>query len=117
LLAELQERGAPIGAICHGPALLLSAPEREDGLWLFDGYRMTCFTDDEELQTEAGRLGVAWFLDTALKNAGAVFDDAPASWVSHIVVDRNLVTGQNPGSTKATSDAFVRMLTRGAVAA
>ncbi len=116
LLAALQERGAPIAALCHGPALLLSAPERADGLWLFDGYRMTCFTDDEELQTEVGRLGLAWFLDTALKNAGAVFDDGPAAWASHVVIDRNLITGQNPESTEATADAFVRMLTRAAVA-
>ena len=43
---------------------------------------------------------MAWFLDTALKNAGAVFDDAPAAWVSHVVADRNLITGQNPGSTR-----------------
>lgn len=116
LLAELHERGAPIAALGHGPALLLSAPERADGLWLFDGYRMTCFTDEEELQTEVGRLGPAWFLDTALKNAGAVFDDGPTAWASHVVVDRNLITGQNPGSTEATADAFVRTLTRAAVA-
>ena len=44
---------------------------------------------------------MAWLLDVALKNAGAVFDDAPSAWVSHVVVDRNLVTGQNPGSTEA----------------
>jgi putative intracellular protease/amidase len=29
-----------------------------------------------------------------------------------VVVDRNLVTGQNPGSTEATADAVIRMLTR-----
>jgi putative intracellular protease/amidase len=115
LLAALQQRTAPIAAISHGPAVLLSAPERADGLWLFDGYRMTCFTDDEELQTEAGRLGMEWLLDTTLKNAGAVFDDGPAAWASHVVVDRNLITGQNPASTAATADAFVRMLTRAAV--
>lgn len=117
LLAALHERGAPIAALGHGAAVLLAAPEREDGLWLFDGYRMTCFTDDEELQTEAGKLGMEWFLDAALKNAGAVFDDGPAAWASHVVVDRNLITGQNPRSTAATADAFVRMLTRTAVAA
>jgi putative intracellular protease/amidase len=30
--------------------------------------------------------------------------------VSHVVVDRNLVTGQNPGSTEATADAVIKML-------
>ena len=110
LLVALHRKSAPIAALCHGPALLLSAPERADGQWLFDGYRLTCFTDEEELQTEAGLLGMAWFLDTALKNAGAVFDDAPAAWVSHVVADRNLITGQNPGSTEATADAVIKAL-------
>jgi putative intracellular protease/amidase len=71
---------------------------------------MTCFTDEEELQTEAGRLGMSWLLDAALMNAGAVFDDGPSAWISHVVVDRNLVTGQNPGSTEAVAGAVVTML-------
>ncbi len=110
LLVALHRKHAPIAALCHGPAVLLSAPEQADGLWLFDGYRMTSFTDEEEDQTEAGRLGLAWLLDVALKNAGAVFDDAPSAWVSHVVVDRNLITGQNPGSTEATADAVIKKL-------
>jgi putative intracellular protease/amidase len=110
LLTALQARRAPIAALCHGPAILLSAPERADGLWLFDGYRMTSFTDEEEDQTEAGRLGMEWLLDVALKNAGAVFDDGPSAWISHVVVDRNLITGQNPGSTEATADAVISKL-------
>jgi putative intracellular protease/amidase len=110
LLVALHRKAAPIATLCHGPALLLSAPERADGQWLFDGYRLTCFTDEEEVQTESGRLGMAWLLDTALKNAGAVFDDGPSAWTSHVVVDRNLVTGQNPGSTEATADAVIKIL-------
>ncbi len=110
LLTVLHRRSAPIAALCHGPALLLSAPERSDGMWLFDGFRMTCFTDEEELQTEAGLLGMSWLLDAALMNAGAVFDDGPSAWISHVVVDRNLVTGQNPGSSEAVADAVVTML-------
>src|SRR5258705_1537505 len=110
LLAALHARHAPIAALCHGSAILLSAPERADGLWLFDGYRMTAFTDEEEDQTEAGRLGMEWLLDIALKNAGAVFDDGPSAWISHVVVDRNLITGQNPGSTEATADAVIKKL-------
>ena len=110
LLVALQRKRAPIAALCHGPAVLLSAPERADGQWLFDGYRMTSFTDEEEDQTEAGLLGMEWLLDVALKNAGAVFDDGPSAWISHVVVDRNLITGQNPGSTEATADAVIKKL-------
>lgn len=110
LLTVLHRKRAPIAALCHGPAMLLSAPERPDGQWLFDGYRMTSFTDEEEDQTEAGLLGMEWLLDVALKNAGAVFDDGPSAWISHVVVDRNLITGQNPGSTEATADAVIKKI-------
>jgi len=110
LLLALHRKHAPIAALCHGPAMLLSAPERAGGQWLFDGYRLTSFTDEEEDQTEAGLLGLGWLLDVALKNAGAVFDDGPAAWISHVVVDRNLITGQNPGSTEATADAVIKKL-------
>jgi len=110
LLLALHRKHAPIAALCHGPAMLLSAPERPGGQWLFDGYRLTSFTDEEEDQTETGLLGMAWLLDVALKNAGAVFDDGPAAWISHVVVDRNLITGQNPGTTEATADAVIKKL-------
>jgi putative intracellular protease/amidase len=110
LLVALHAKGAPIASVCHGPAMLLSAPERPDGQWLFDGYRITCFTDEEEDQTEPGRLGLQWYVDTALKNSGAVFDDGPVAWASHVVVDRNLITGQNPGSTEAVADAVIKAL-------
>ena len=108
LLKVLHDKQAPIVSLCHGPALLLSAPDRDDGQWLFDGYRLTCFTDEEEDQTEPGKLGLPWYVDTALKNVGAVFDDGPSAWVSHVVVDRNLITGQNPASTEATADALLK---------
>ncbi|MGE3288953.1 MAG: DJ-1/PfpI family protein [Pseudonocardia sp.] len=110
LLQILQERAATVAALCHGPAALLSAGGREDGQWLFEGYRMTSFTDEEEDQTRPGAFGMPWLVDTALKNAGAVFDDAPAAWTSHVVVDRNLVTGQNPNSADAVADAVLKSL-------
>lgn len=110
LLGILQNKSATIAALCHGPAALLSAGGREDGQWLFEGYRMTSFTDEEEDQTRPGKKGMPWYVDTALKNAGAVFDDAPAAWTSHVVVDRNLVTGQNPMSSDAVADAVLKSL-------
>jgi ketosteroid isomerase-like protein len=108
LLCVTHNASCIVAAIGHGPAALLSAPHRADGLWLFDGYRMTGFTDEEEDQTRLGRLGMAWGLEAALKNRGAVFDDALAAWASHVVVDRNLITGQNPASANATADAVLK---------
>jgi putative intracellular protease/amidase len=101
--------GKIIAALCHGPAALLSAPG-VDGAWMFDGYRMTAFTDEEEDQTKAGKIGMPWYVEAALKNRGAIFDDGDAAWVSHVVVDRNLITGQNPGSAEAAAGALLKRL-------
>jgi putative intracellular protease/amidase len=109
VLRLTHDAGKPIAALCHGPAALLSAPQA-DGLWMFDGYRMTAFTDEEEDQTKAGRIGMPWYVEAALKNRGAIFDDGDAAWVSHLVVDRNLITGQNPGSAEAVAGALLKRL-------
>lgn len=110
LLGILHAKKAPIASLCHGPAFLLSAPANTDGQWLFDGYKLTAFTDEEESQTPSGKLGMAWYLETALRNAGCVFDDGRSAWNSHVVVDRNLITAQNPNSADAVSDAVLKSL-------
>ncbi|MGH2667698.1 MAG: DJ-1/PfpI family protein [bacterium] len=109
LVRLLHERDRTVAALCHGPAALLSVGEGHEG-WLFDGYKMTAFTDEEEDQTRAAKHGMLWYLESALKNAGAVFDDAPAAWVSHVIVDRNVITGQNPNSSEATADVVLKRL-------
>lgn len=114
ILAAFHAKTKPIAALCHGPAALLSAGDTgPDGGWMFDGYKMTAFTDIEEFQTRPGLLGMPWLLETELKNRGAIFDDAPAAWVSHVVVDRNLITAQNPGSSEAAAHAVLDMIGAG----
>jgi putative intracellular protease/amidase len=39
-----------------------------------------------------------------------VFDDGRSAWSSHVVVDRNLITAQNPGSADAVADAVLKSL-------
>lgn len=112
LLGILQRKQATIASLCHGPAFLLSAPSNSDGQWAFDGYRITAFTNEEESQTPPGLLGMSWLLESRLRNAGAVFDDARAAWTSHVVVDRNLITAQNPDSADAVADAVLKSLDR-----
>ena len=51
-----------------------------------------------------------WYVEAALKNRGAIFDDGDAAWVSHVVIDRNLTTGQNPGSAEAVAGAMLKRL-------
>lgn len=98
-----------IALLCHGPAALLSVGNGPDGGWLFDGYRVASFSNEEEEQAIAGQLRPAWFLESELKNRGVVYDEAPA-WVSHVVVDRHLLTAQNQMSDEACAEAVLRKI-------
>ena len=110
VLRLLHMRQKTVAAVCHGSAAFLSAGSSPEGAWLFDGYKVAGFTDEEEDQTPYGKLGIAWYLESELKNYGVVFDDGDVAWVSHVVVDRNLVTGQNPDSSEATAEAILKKL-------
>lgn len=96
LLADALERGAPVGAVCHGPAALLAA-RRADGSSPFAGYRLTGFTDEEE---ELGGMAanMRYLLEDRLVELGADFV-AGAAFQAHTETDRNLHTGQNPQSS------------------
>ena len=110
IVRHFHDRNQVVSAVCHGPAALLSVGAGYDGAWLLDGYRMTVFTNDEEDQVPVGQLGAPWYVETAIRNKGAVVDNAPNEWVSHVVVDRNVVTGQNPASSDAVADAVLKKL-------
>lgn len=110
VLHLFHSREKTIAAVCHGPAALLSAGTGPEGIWLFDGYKIVAFTEEEEDQTPYGKLGLHWYLENALKSRGAVFDDGDAAWVSYVVVDRNLITGQNPDSSEAIAEAIMKRL-------
>jgi putative intracellular protease/amidase len=107
LLNEADAGGRIVAVLCHGPASLLSA-SREDGSFTFAGRTMTTFTDEEENQ---GGLGDAspYFVETRLRERGAVIDAAPA-WQSKVVVDGNLISGQNPQSSVATAERVLAAL-------
>lgn len=107
LLVDALESGRPLAVVCHGPAALLAAV-REDGSNAFAGYEVAAFTDVEE--TQAGLAEKAkWLLQTRLEEAGVVVR-AGEPWAAHVVVDRNLVTGQNPASSAPVAAEVLKKL-------
>jgi putative intracellular protease/amidase len=44
-----------------------------------------------------------WLLESRLRERGGIFQAGPP-WQSHVVVDGNLITGQNPASSRAATD-------------
>lgn len=107
LLTRALEKGTPLGIVCHAPAALLAATG-PDGSNAFAGYRLTGFTNAEE--TQAGFADkAAWLLQDRLTAAGADFQEGEP-WAPHVVVDRNLVTGQNPASSAPLAAELLKKL-------
>ena len=81
LIRAFAEQGKPIGAICHGPWLLVEA----------DLLR--------------GRTATSWpSIRTDLRNAGANVVDEPA------VTDGNIVTSRNPDDVEAFTNALIDLI-------
>jgi len=107
LLTLALRSGKPLGVLCHGPAALLAATG-PDGGNAFAGYRVTAFTNAEEAQ--AGFADTPkWLLQDRLVEAGADFEGGEP-WAPHVVVDRNLVTGQNPASSAPLAVELLKKL-------
>ncbi|MFD8309378.1 type 1 glutamine amidotransferase domain-containing protein [Streptomyces sp. NPDC059690] len=107
LLTSALESGKPLGVVCHAPAALLAATGA-DGVNTFAGYRVAAFTNAEE--TQAGFADRAkWLLQDRLTEAG-VQVQAGEPWAPNVVVDRNLVTGQNPASSAPLAVELLKAL-------
>lgn len=107
VLVTMLDADRVVSSVCHGPAGLLPAV-REDGSWLFAGREVTAFTNEEE--TQAGLADKApWLLENRMREAGGVFRSGSA-WAPFVVVDGNLVTGQNPASSTEAAQEVTRLL-------
>ncbi|WP_243364090.1 type 1 glutamine amidotransferase domain-containing protein [Fundidesulfovibrio terrae] len=99
--------GKPVGAVCHGPAVLRHA-RKYDGTPLVLGISVTGFTNAEE--KAVGLDGVVPFsLEDELRAKGGRFENA-GLFQPHAVADRNLVTGQNPASSEAAARKLLALL-------
>lgn len=96
-----------IASVCHGPASLVNI-NLPDGTALVKGKKVTSFTNQEEF---AGKLEkqMPFLLETELKKRGAIFI-SKENWADHIEVDGNLITGQNPSSSKSMAKAIIDKL-------
>jgi putative intracellular protease/amidase len=129
ILTDFHNTSRPTGIVCHGPIVLLSALPDPDAFiasmiagdgkasslnagWPYAGYRLTVFATGEEqaLEGPSGLGGnVQYYPVNALAEAGARVETI-ANWHPNVVVDRELITGQQPMSAPAFGDALVAKL-------
>ena len=115
ILNHFHATGKPTVLICHGPAALLAAFDPMTHQFIYAGYKMTAFsTTEEQLEETQGALDghVKFYLEDALHQAGAEISVAEP-WHSNVIVDRELITGQNPTSEAALTSEFLRALKQG----
>lgn len=132
VLRHAHEVGKPTALLCHGPIAILAAlPRARDfraalaaggkaratGLaqdWPYAGYGMTVFSESEERIAEEHLLHGKLLFDMpeALRAAGGKVTTNPVDFAPNVVVDRELITGQNPSSDHAIAATLIEALDR-----
>jgi putative intracellular protease/amidase len=106
LIESFYNSGKPVAAVCHSPGVLHRVMIK--GAPLLKGKRVTGFTNGEEEAVELTKV-VPFRVEDELKKLGGLYEKA-ADWESHVVVDGQLVTGQNPASSTAAAQALLTIL-------
>lgn len=127
-LQHFNAESKPTGLVCHGPVALLSAlpnsAEFEAQMkagkkakpakgWVYDGYKMTVFSNSEETVATQYYLGgdeLFYWPQNAMTNAGGNYSRGKEDWQPHVVVDRELVTGQNNKSSTAVAQELLKLM-------
>ncbi|WP_280171489.1 type 1 glutamine amidotransferase domain-containing protein [Agrobacterium pusense] len=126
LLTDFHSKGKTTALACHGPIALLSAlPDAttvtaqlekggspKAGNWIYAGYKMTVISNQEE-EIAKGLLNggeMKFYPQTALEAAGGVYVSDETPWSPKVVTDRELITGQNPGSASAVAAELLQRL-------
>jgi len=130
ILRYFHANSKPTALLCHGPITLVSAmpharefraaliagdeakaKEWAKG-WPYEGYRMTVFSTTEEKWIEDNILhgNIYFYMPYALTTAGGEVDIEKVDFAPHVIVDRELITGQNPRSDHAIAAKLIAAL-------
>ncbi|MEQ8347018.1 MAG: type 1 glutamine amidotransferase domain-containing protein [Sneathiellaceae bacterium] len=111
LIAEAaRHEGKVVSTLCSGVSSLLAA-RNADGSWPFAGKRMTGFPTSEMADFGVAD-GAPWLPEERLKELQAVYVPGQKH-TDVVVVDGNLITGQNGASAKRTAQAVIDRLSAG----
>ncbi|GFE65648.1 type 1 glutamine amidotransferase domain-containing protein [Litoreibacter roseus] len=104
-VGHMFDKGGIVGAVCHGPAGLLSATT-SGGVPIVADRKINAFTDAEEREVGLADV-VPYLLETELRAKGAKFEATSDKFSAYAVRDGNIVTGQNPASAEPVARLLV----------
>ncbi len=107
LLEAFNRTNKLIGVVCHGVVCLLPL-QNIKGELLIRGKQLTCFSNSEEKSSGMCEI-VPFLLETRLLSLGAVYSKGE-NYVSHVVEDGNIITGQNPASSKGVAEKIIALV-------
>ena len=107
LIEAMYAAGKPVTAVCHAPGVLRNATA-PDGSPLVQGKQVTGFANTEEAAVQLSDV-VPFLVEDALVKNGGKYRKGP-DWQPYIVVDGNLITGQNPASSAPSAEEMLRQL-------
>jgi len=110
LIAEFMAQGKPVSAVCHAPAVVVNVTAA-NGEPLVKGRQVTGFSNSEEAAVGLTDV-VPFLLEDRLQALGGIYS-AGEDWHPHAVVDGQLITGQNPGSSELVADKLLTALNGG----
>src|SRR5262245_56232654 len=137
ILRHFHTKGKPTALLCHGPIAVVAAMPKAREFraaliagdqaraaelakgWQYAGYRMTVFSSSEEKVIEDQILHAKLYFNMvdALKTAGGEVITGAVDFEPNVIVDRELITGQNPRSDHPIAAKLVEALDREAAAA
>jgi putative intracellular protease/amidase len=132
IFKHFHTKAKPTALLCHGPISIAcavpdarafraalteddtAAAKEASAGWPYEGYRMTIFSNDEEHYVEKTMFDghkAPFYVADALAIAGGKIEFAEGGiFKPHTVVDRELITGQNPPTAHALAALLVKAL-------
>lgn len=107
LIESMFAAGKPVSAVCHAPGALRNT-RSADGSPLVKGKKVAGFTNSEEAAAQLTDV-VPFLVEDMLRERGGQYSKG-ADWKPHVVIDGNLITGQNPASSEEAAHAVLKQL-------
>ncbi|KAI5461735.1 class I glutamine amidotransferase-like protein [Mariannaea sp. PMI_226] len=107
VISEFYNQGKPVAALCHGSIVFVNV--NINGEPLLKGRKATGFSNEEE--TIVGMTPhMPVLLEDEIQRVGGIYSKAAEPWGDHVLVDGQVITGQNPGSAHSIAKALLKAL-------
>jgi putative intracellular protease/amidase len=110
ILRYFHQENKPTAVICHGPYALLSTKAAGDGSFVYDGYKITSWSNAEEKTMQTLWGGEVDEVESALRDSGAVMVEGASEKIGGTTLHRELVSGGNPLAANELGDRFLTMI-------